>query len=425
MELSAFVMLDVLIGFVAVMFLLSLLVMAGAQVTQAVFRRRMWNLRDGLEVLLQTADLPERHVAPLLDRVMTMPAYRKPLGPVTALVAGGARTEISYEEFIEQLARYVAGEQNSTDEAGTDVLRQWWDRRIEAAHDAWMEELLERVAATGKRPTPEELEQLKLRPKKALEIAQSAVSHASEDFLAPISRSQFHRMEEESSGRFGVTMKAMSTIWAVVITLLFQLNAIQLVRDLSTDQALRARAAGVALQLEENGDQRIEKAVFPDIVEIALEDLAEAHPDVAERLEEVSGVGATQARVRSEIRQVLRDQPDLETILESWDEIVRDLRFSEAKESAKLTRDQLDELARLNITVASSLGEWMEPLWERPLYTFIGLLATALLLTLGAPFWFEQLRNLGNVRDTFADFRKQPQARNRRQDRTADGADAD
>jgi len=97
--------LAIIIGFSAVMLLLSLIVTAMVQATQHLFRMRSANLRDGLEMVIGQAagNVSAAETARVLIETASLPPSKSPLGRLLDALAPRARTWIEPEEIGEYL----------------------------------------------------------------------------------------------------------------------------------------------------------------------------------------------------------------------------------------------------------------------------------------------------------------------------------
>jgi hypothetical protein len=206
----------------------------------------------------------------------------------------------------------------------------------------------------------------------------------------------FNRMWKQLENRFLWIIRIVTVFCAIVVAGYFQVSTPALLEKLSKDAAFRDRAADVAEGIEK-------PVVFPTHEELsdkALATLEGEFPGLEEKIEEASGIGSSKAAIVAELDSILADMGEgKDKIIERYNELLDGL-YAEGKETAlKEAGDAPGMLATLDIT------GWRE---EWGFYfksgsvkwgNVIGVLMTAALLTLGAPFWFEQLKRAMNLRD--------------------------
>lgn len=196
----------------------------------------------------------------------------------------------------------------------------------------------------------------------------------------------FPSFEALSAKRFAFFMRVISIFWALAIAVVFQVSAPELLRKLSTDAEFRKEAA------EAFG----ETVVYADLTAKALDKLAEEHEDLADTLKQVRDAGVGKTDLIPELRAAVQDQEDPEAIVGDYAKI-RDELYREEIESS------IGTLAKLDIEPWGRgdrfYGTWDETWPDLRWGNILGVLVTAMLLALGAPFWFQMLKNLSGLRD--------------------------
>lgn len=334
-----FDMLGILIGFTGIMFTLSLLVTALTQAVTGTFNLRAKNLNIGLEAFLKnTLDKEtEKTIRKKLVKFNDL-AESPPLRiPWLSKIGGGKKKKSSKKDICSTT---------------------WIDWRE-------MEALLEDIGDAKK------MKEIKM---------------------------WFQRMEKEMSKRFQSWARHIALICAFLVAFAFQVSTPQLLKKLSTDSQYRTRAALAAEQLVNEQKQNYEQSVqYRHVTATALDQLQDKYPDCLQ-LEEVSGIDKTRDDLLSEIKLVLEDHPNRETIVEDYKSLL-DLLYLEGFERAiQNTRKFTDSLARFDI------GFWSQGwgYYRGNLENFFGVLVTAIFIALGAPFWFNTLQNLVSLRDALA-----------------------
>lgn len=220
----------------------------------------------------------------------------------------------------------------------------------------------------------------------------------------------FKRMEGYSRNRFRMHVRFLSVIWAVLIAFYFQVNTFELLNDLTTNPDLRAQTAIAAERILHGIETTTgESSSFENVSGEALRRLQERHPDLAPQIEEAAGIGTDRDDIVGELDEVFADLPAQRLeIVREYEKILEGLHSDQADAALQRARDLTRELAMFNIS------PWKHgwSFYSRP-DRWVGVLITAILLTLGAPFWFETLRNVVKLKDAMQpDTPKDPQEKN-------------
>ena len=206
----------------------------------------------------------------------------------------------------------------------------------------------------------------------------------------------FQRLDPYLRGRFAYHIRLCSIAVSMVVAFAFQVSAPDLLSELSTNVALRdalvAQAEGALAQAE---TILANQPRHEDVAEQALDVLRQRHTDLATPLEEVSGLGDTKQLLVDEMRTVLSEvDGDHEAVVQEYSGLLD--RFHKEALSASL------ETAA---EVSHSLGRMNVRYWPhgwgfyRDVGNWVGVIMTGILLTLGAPFWYELLGNMLKLKD--------------------------
>ncbi len=334
--------LAVVIGFAAVMLLLSLIVTAMVQITQNVLRMRSENLRDGIEFAIERAMKTKAVTSTIQDakgvanQVMeeiSLPPPRSWVGKLANSVLPRARTWLKSEELDEYLAEMV--------DRGVGGLRT--------------------------------------------------------EHIEPI-RKQFQRLEPLMTVRFGGYIRLVTVTWALVVAFYFQVSSIDLLQKLVQDPAYRAAAVAVGEQLAEGqgGEIRDNIEAPEQMARRAALVLAEAHEEHAEQIRTAAESGGEE-EITAALEEQLADLPPEQRseLIAEYQETLDALYLASVRESMT----QVSE-ARVSLT-ALALSPWQ---YGWAFYcsaaNWLGLLITIIALSLGAPFWFNVLKSAVGLRDT-------------------------
>ena len=406
-ESSLFEILGILIGFAGIMLVLSLLVTALTQSIIGFWDIRAANLQAGLEELLASArqegagaalararkECDAKHVAEARARakVESLKKRKADQNEIAAEDANLAEATLAYEEAKEKLAARTA--EQDTDERPKDN----YDPRT----------LARKILNSNSLMKPGRIRYLPARMwpkaswimKEELEILLRDQREICEESIETV-MSWFSRMERGLSQRFHTIAKIITLVCALLVAVVFQVSAPDVLKRLSTDPQYRTRAEVAAaglLDKYEVKQLRQAEAMFQDVSAEALEELQKKHSDMRETLEEVSGIGRTKEDILSELALVLEDNPRRETLLSDYETILDELHRQKYEQAVKVVEESVDALALFDI-VPFSRG--IEFYWNAE--HSLGILMTAVLISLGAPFWFNTLRKLVNLKDALA-----------------------
>lgn len=334
--------LGILTGFIAVMLLLSLIVTALVQATQATIRLRARNLKKGINSLIEnilgeSKDNKQMAAEILNAKNLAVMGRTKDPNKLTSRLKGSTVTYIDPKEL----------------------------------------------------PKAIDLSMLQLK-KEQIDKLKSGINEI------------WERLELQMKKRFLLFARIIAIVWAVLVAFYFQVSAINLLNKLSVDPNLRAQYMTAATDITEEMGVRLEAIKdYQDVSELALMRLEKQYPELKESLEEVSGIGKDKDSLLEELIDVLEDEaPDAASIVESYEKILDDLY----KEKTELNLEQARAIEEM-------LGRFSIYAWQYGTVFYIkegslqwnniiGILITAILLSLGAPFWFERLKDVAKLKDT-------------------------
>ena len=196
-------------------------------------------------------------------------------------------------------------------------------------------------------------------------------------------------------------MRAISVSWAVIIAAAFQVSTPDLLRQLTTDTELRARYVALAPDVLKYGQGAIENlpADHGDAARAALDRFLENHPELRSEIEQITDISDYPEGVAEDLTAALRTTSDRASFVAEFDELLeqemekqRDVALIEAGAA-------MDQLSLINMTPwRYGTGFYLQN-GNVQLRNILGVLATAILLTLGAPFWFKTLKRGFALRD--------------------------
>ena len=339
--------LGVLIAFVTVLLILSMIVTGIVQAIQALFRMRARNLRHGLAVINEEIlGISNREAVENANQLMTRPCVSLLWNP---------KNEGGFGKFL------------------TGVI---------APNVSWIE--------------PSNLSEA---------LGESELVFNEEQKAAFLKR--FDEIAVPMSRRFQKTARVWTIVISVLVAGYFQVAAPDLLSRLSTDSAYRDRVSQLAADLvqELNCDAAESgcsyKTDYSAISAQSLEELATQFPNQRAIIEEASGIDAERSDLLAEMRLIVSDLDDAEEIVSAYADILDKIYLEEIKRNTAIAKEYAGELATIDIVPWQ--GDWEyygEDLGNLNWGNITGVAMTAILLSFGAPFWFNQLQTLVNLRDS-------------------------
>lgn len=351
--------LGVAIAFITVILLLSIIVTALVQATQALLRVRGRNLMKGLAKLILKARAGT-------DLAGDETAARKDASRI--LNAGNVA-------LINQV------------KDPTSLLHYW----ILGPKISWLEPG-QLPAAIG-----EQVKDLK-----------DKVAELTEDF---------ERAQQMLQKRFQRHIRACTLFWAVVVAIAYQVSAPALLSRIQENPVIRAQIEAGAGKTLAYAGEALEKLDYEGAAAEALEELKQKYEEkgnqtVVARLEEASGVGVGRDFIVDELALVVEGLPEADEIVEEYKQLLDEKATARMEELREIQQGAEAQLTDYGITLwRQGAGfyynsEQSDIRWDR----LFGVLVTAILLSLGAPFWFERLRDVVQLRDLLSPAARRPTA---------------
>jgi hypothetical protein len=235
--------------------------------------------------------------------------------------------------------------------------------------------------------------------KKAAELVRS-IRKSSDEFAF-----WFDACMDRVSQRFAMKIRLWTVAVALVTAFVLHLDALKLVTQFWADPEERAslvsaaesmaNQAGMILGTDNNG--------APTLYTKAIADLKSGPFADSVKSLNPSGTFATQTEAETWLRAQLVGNPHIEGIVQQYRTLVGPgvhAKLSDLQaQVAAIKRD----LEQAKFELIPSPYTWQD-YWSglRPTWAFLGTLAAAALLSLGAPFWFHTLKSLSNLRPLLA-----------------------
>lgn len=416
--------LDILIGLAVIMLVLSMVVTVLTQAVTGMLNSRGRHLKKGLADLLKQIDPSLDDIAErVADRILTHPLVRSN----NFFGVSRAGSVIQREEFTSLLMELAAGQGP----------HKWTDAE---AVKTFQERLANALKSNGLSDPGKTLENVRMLALN-LEAARPELANYARRSIALLQEARgplvakvndwFDQTMDRTSQRFTFTARGITFACALVVAFGLQVDTVGLVNRLSMDERLRADLGDLATRVVET--QRSEHALEAVVTSPAFAAMTpgERRESVRARSREAGSLSDTaldQAIIRRAMQQLIasdafRDAPRekqrtmamaIMPGLDKLEPLQQDLRIAEitAFDVPQSQREYLEFLAEKGLVVFPSAdwGRWWATLSNKNL---LGILVSVFLLSLGAPFWYDVLKRLINLRSVLA--RKEDQQREERQ----------
>ena len=115
----------------------------------------------------------------------------------------------------------------------------------------------------------------------------------------------FERLEPHMAKRFQKVARGWSLVWAVVVAFVMQVSTPALLNKLGSNAEYREKILANTNQELGYAGEAISRLDYESAAATALEQLSERHPDLRERIDQASGVGTNKRFIVDELRLVL------------------------------------------------------------------------------------------------------------------------
>lgn len=370
-------LIESVIAFVVVILLASLLVTALTQLVVAAFNLRGHNLVWGLERLFSSLGAKEKAASWLAKEVATHPLLST--GSNNALMRFLA-CPYSKVVRVEELTALLTEIARQTVPAGGC-------RETAAEKDAlgWLQGVLaHRQGQPGPAGPPP--------PSPLRGFSDYA------DRLEGLGR-WFDVLSDRMSERFAFNSRLLSVGFAVLVTVFLQLDALQVLQHMTTNEPLRRQAVALAESAQATHSEQQGKDIFENtLVAVAKE----ANVKLPEHQPVVSRGQGVDLLMSLDPQKV--GATDLAHLADQYRAKVNNASLALVQENLVQAGQLLEQLDVLGVGVQGWRGSkgytpW-DP-WTWSAQALPGMLLSVVLLSLGAPFWFNVLGQLLSLRTKF------------------------
>ncbi len=309
--------LGVLIAFISIILLLSIVVTALTQATQATFRVRGRNLLTSVTRLLEATN----H----LDAGLSRTEKRKAAARV--LNNGNVATVDKVKKPDGILRRVILGPRTS-----------WVEARELAAAIRHMDSPISSDATTANNDMPPPA--------------------PPEDPLVK----EIKRAEPSWCKRFQYFMRLITIGWSLIIAIGFQVSAPSLFASLSQDPARTALILGEQAEVTKIATEALAEDEYDLVSDEALDELAKQYPAFADDIAQAGNAAPTKAELLQQLLDVLPDVPERPAMVQAYSKLI-DARVTKTDTSAiDSTDDAVNKLSTFrHLLVAARSGLLLRP----------------------------------------------------------------
>jgi len=382
--------LDTVIAFAVIMLGVSLLITIFTQMASALFGLRGTNLLWGLKTLFQSIDprIAAHAETVLRDPLISDSAFSKfREGPVIGwlLKRWKLASAVRPDELVRALVR-VSADLKTKDPSTASLIDSVLGesdpeaaRKVKMLSDAFRN----------------------LQPGYAVQV-DKIVQQLWEQSRQSLGKLEtlFNTVMDRVSQRFALQMRLWTVVFAVLIAFAAHLDSFRLLAQLGSNPEMRAslvnsrealmKEAAAVITTPESGT--LPASVEPQAYATALAVLKQQHPEAAKDIEVPPAFDNLPAAVAWLEPRLKADEAGKKTLLAEY----RKLASTELMYRADTIRTRLESSGWQLIP---SPYPWFDYSGRRHL---LGILISAAFLSLGAPFWFNLLKTLGNLRPILA-----------------------
>jgi hypothetical protein len=385
--------LDTVMSFAVLMLLLSLQITVLVQMVIAISGLRGWNLSLSLTQLFKQVDNElglKAYATTLAREILKHPA----LTHSWSVFGRRKATAIRPAELFRVLDDLAKNPDSALDKTKREVLAAVLGKTRAGETPEVAEKANQAVAELGKLFPGETL---------AVHDAVARILRKGKRFEEDVS-AWFDTIMDRSTDRFVLYTRWITVAIAFVLVVILHIDSIQIFKQLSTSSDVRAKIVQqVDATLRQAGavmtDTAKPKPLASDAIRAMKEDLAD--PSAKDLVTRVPGDLTTRQAGQDWLRRNFSD-PKLAMVLPAFEKRFEDVTIARVKElgvSLDSVKSNVEQ-AGLQI-IPQPLPGWKTYPGDQGLH-LVGVLMSGLFLSLGAPFWFNALRQLANLRPVLA-----------------------
>jgi hypothetical protein len=404
---------DTLIGFVVVMSLVSVLITITTQVVSAVLGLRGRNLADALEAMLhkidpQINDRLEGGAKKLADAILTRPVISDSVLSMSKKwpISWKRASAIRPDELL-HILRDIAASPRAAEPGPMDEMRVASGSISEKSPHSGIEPSSLRPVPSAILASLGDTAPAAATPTERLNVIDSA-NEALRNLEA-----WFNSAQDRARQWFAMHTRITTVCAAFIIAFVLQLDSMEVLRRVSSDPDVRTRlvASADAVHKEVNNVLQNSNAGDSAVQKELIEKLQKKYPVIDGKLDQAPQY-TTLAAVDEWIRHQLAGTAQVEEIVSAYNQLFFEKNFdTTSKTLARLDTDLDNAGLQLlpspypevfNRDPKRECWQLLSGKWSWPKRHLLGILMSVALLSLGAPFWFNMLKSLTNLRPMLA-----------------------
>jgi len=403
--------LDSAIAFAVVLLGVSLLITVVTQTLSALFALRGRNLKWGLTTLIETiAPAAKVNAGAIVERILRHPLLSASMfsraPAVTGMKGWKLASTVRKDELIAVLQSLY---ETASDPACAD-------QELSKIKDS-IQEALSAVTISPLADLPVLITEIRklqadtaAAQRRALELVES-VHRAKGEF-----KFWFDSCMDRVSQRFAMQMRVCTVALAMIFAFVAHLDSLKLVQQFWADPAERETMVAAAAEMSKQADAILgnPNASVPAVYGQAMAELKSGPVAAQVKALNPPAEFATEPEAEKWLRDQLTRNTQAEAVVQEFrNRVAQDLktRIADLRSHFAATESELAQ-AKFDL-VPSPYPSWGTYIaGGRPSRHFWGTLASAILLCLGAPFWFNSLKSLTSLRPLLAQKEKKEQGSN-------------
>lgn len=366
---------DTIFAFAVVMLLLSLVITILNQIIVAISGMRGKSLIWGVTKLLERSPKLKGHAAEITEKVLEHPVLN-PTGK-TAKVIGS-------KELMALLKNLAEPSDTSLSDQAKAALKE----ALEEAVPPESQEHAEELASEFKKLFPGEAAKMD----ETMKLVQAKSKKLLSDF-----DTWFDTIMNRCTDRFVTHTRYLTIVFAVLLAIGLQIDSLDLLKKLSTNAELRATHIKTSDKTLEHAEQVfLEKSIAVQTLEAIRKDIEEL------KLKEIPSNIVTRKQGLEWLDEELKESAEIANIKKAYNTKFEELTPKQIVKLVSQTRELQNQLEESRLVILPVKWKAYKEYWCNFGSRLPGIILSIILLSLGAPFWFNALRSLAALRPLLA-----------------------
>jgi hypothetical protein len=224
----------------------------------------------------------------------------------------------------------------------------------------------------------------------------------------------FNSAQDRAQQWFTTRTRIVTVIAAIITAFVLQLDAFALMQRISSNPDLRSKLVARADNLQKDAEKVFQNSNIGDhqAHKAIIDELRKKHPEIGNDFDKRPDFTAL-SEVDQWMHDHLKGRQNAEEIVADYKQIFAQQKLGSTGQSLEKINSDFKKtgIELLPSPYPSLLAKNWTPCkwwrlsgqWSWPRRRLLGILISAALLSLGAPFWFNMLKSLTNLRPTLAD----------------------